>query len=292
MPVSKVDASQLVPSPHQIILESGQKNRRYWKDIWRYRELFYFLAWRDIAVRYKQTFLGVAWALVQPLASMLVLTFVFGYLAGMNSNSSVPYPLLVLTGVLPWQFFVSILNASSQSLVSSSRLFTKVYFPRLIIPFSVTGVALVDFLISVFLLICFVSGFVFFTDYIFDIRWQLFFLPVFLLLAALTALSLGIWFATLNVKYRDFRIIIPFIVQFGVFITPVGYSSQAAERFPLLTILNPMAQVIDGFRWTILGEETSLSFLRILISLTMVLLILWSGISYFRRVENRMADVI
>jgi len=238
--------------------------------------------------------LGIAWALIQPLISMIILTFVFGYLAGLRHDSSVPYPLLVLSGVLPWQFFVSVLNSSSNSLVTNARLFTKVYFPRLMIPFSVIGVSLIDFLISFTLFAILAIGFFIFTPTdLYLISWRLIFIPlVFLPMAAFAALSIGIWFATFNVKYRDFRIVIPFIVQFGIFITPVGYSSEILEQFPILIYINPIVQIVEGFRWCLLGTETSLNAFGMLSSLTIIFGLLISGIMYFRSVENRMADVV
>ncbi|MGF1571616.1 MAG: ABC transporter permease [Sumerlaeia bacterium] len=275
-----------------LVIEPGQKKTRYWWDLWEYRELFFFLTWRDVAVRYKQTLLGIGWAVFQPLISMIILTVVFGSIARLDDQTNVPYAFLVLTGILPWQLFTTILNAASNSLVASSRLFTKVYFPRLLIPISVVGVALVDFLISFALLLIMALGYLVFADGVLLISPRLLLLPVPIVFACITALSIAIWFATLNVKYRDFRIIMPFVVQFGVFLTPVGYSSSVVERFPLLLILNPMAQIIDGFRWVLLGQESNLDPYKLTVSFCMVGLILWSGILYFRRVEDRLADVV
>lgn len=275
-----------------LVIEPGQKKNRYWRDLWDYRELFFFLTWRDVAVRYKQTLLGVGWAVFQPLISMVILTIVFGTIARLDQQTTVPYSFLVLTGVLPWQLFTSVLNAASNSFVASSRLFTKVYFPRLLIPMSVVGVSLVDFLISFGLLLVIALFYMIFSEPVLFVSPRLLLLPVLVVFASLTALSVAIWFATLNVKYRDFRIIMPFVVQFGVFLTPVGYSSSVMERFPWLLILNPMAQVIDGFRWALLGQETSLTPFKILVSFCMVGLILWSGILYFRKVEDRLADIV
>lgn len=279
-------------SANHLVIEPGQKKVRYWRDLWEYRELFFFLTWRDVAVRYKQTVLGIGWAVLQPLISMIILTVVFGTIARLDQQTSVPYSFLVLTGVLPWLLFTTILNSASNSFVASARLFTKVYFPRLIIPLSVVGVALLDFIISFGLLLIIALGYWVFAEPVLVISPKLLLLPLFVLFAVLTSLSIALWFATLNVKYRDFRIIMPFIVQFGVFLTPVGYSSTIAERFPLLMILNPMAQVIDGFRWALLGQETTLSLFKISVSFIMVLLILISGVVYFRRVEDRLADIV
>ncbi|MDX1971008.1 MAG: ABC transporter permease [Candidatus Sumerlaeia bacterium] len=277
---------------HHLILEPGRKKSHYWRDLWHFRELFFFLTWRDVAVRYKQTLLGVGWAVIQPLITMLIFTVIFGRIAKLEEQTSVPYGILVLTGVLPWQLFTTILNNGSTSLVASARLFTKVYFPRLLIPFSVVGVALLDFAISIGLFLAICAGYAVMQDSPILFSPRLLLLPFLVLFTCASAMAVALWFATLNVRFRDFRIIMPFVVQFGVFITPVGYSSKLMENYPLLTWLNPMAQVIDGFRWALLGAETTLTLPKMLVSILLVGILLWGAIRYFRSVEDRLADVV
>jgi len=273
-------------SQTEIIIEAGRTEKQYWKDLWRYRELFYFLAWRDILVRYKQTVIGVAWSIIRPLMTMIVFTVIFGKLAQMPSQG-VPYPLLVLAGMLPWQFFSTALTESSNSLVGNANLISKVYFPRLVIPTSSIIVSFVDFLISFSILIAMMIFYQFMPD------WKIFTLPLFLLLAFGTALGCGLWLTTLNVKFRDFRYIIPFIVQFGLYISPVGFSSSIVpEKWQFLYSLNPMVGVIDGFRWSLLGQNVVINWSALGVSALLTIALLWSGILFFRKMEKTFADVI
>jgi lipopolysaccharide transport system permease protein len=273
------------PEP-ELIIEAGRTGRQYWQDLWRYRELFYFLAWRDILVRYKQTVIGLAWALLRPFLTMIVFTIVFGTLAKLPSEG-VPYPILVFAGMLPWQFFANALSESSNSLITNSNLLSKVYFPRLIIPTSAVIVSFVDFLISGFILLGLMAWFNFVPS------WRILTLPFFVLIAFFAAMGAGLWLSALNVQYRDFRYIVPFIVQFGLYISPVGFSSAIVpDQWRLLYSLNPMVGVIDGFRWAILGQDIELFTPGFAISVGLVGLILISGIFYFRGMERRFADVI
>jgi len=274
-------------SERLLIIEAGGTERQYWKDIWRYRELFYFLAWRDILVRYKQTAIGVAWALIRPFLTMVVFTIVFGKIANLPSEGTAPYPILVFSAMLPWQFFANSLSESSNSLISNANLISKVYFPRLVVPTSAVVVSFVDFMISGTILIGLMAW------YNFIPSWRIITLPLFILIAFAASMGAGLWLASLNVQYRDFRYIVPFIVQFGLYISPVGFSSQIVpERWRLLYSLNPMVGVIDGFRWAILGNQSNLYLPGFFLSLLLVLLLLWSGIWFFRKMERSFADVI
>jgi lipopolysaccharide transport system permease protein len=274
------------PNSPELIIEAGRTERQYWQDLWRYRELFYFLAWRDILVRYKQTIIGIAWALIRPLLTMLVFTIVFGNLAKLPSEGA-PYPIMVFAGMLPWQFFANALAESSNSLISNSNLIAKVYFPRLIIPASAVIVSFVDFMISGIILLGLMAW------YNFIPTWRIITLPFLIAIAFAASMGAGLWLASLNVKYRDFRYIVPFIVQFGLYISPVGFSSTIVpEKWRLLYSLNPVVGVIDGFRWAILGGESKIYFPGFLLSLTLVGLILGTGIWYFRKTEKTFADVI
>lgn len=270
----------------KITIEAGRTEGHYWKDLWRYRELFYFLAWRDLLVRYKQTVIGVAWAVLRPLLTMLALTLVFGKLAKLPSNG-VPYPLLVFAALLPWQFFSSSFAEAGNSLINNANMISKVYFPRITIPASSIIVSLVDFMISMILL----ALIMFWYEFMPGARILL--IPVLMLIAIAASLGGGLWIAALNVKYRDFKYIIPFVVQFGLYISPVGFSSSLVpENWRLIYSLNPMVGVIDGFRWAILGGENELYLPGFLLSIVMVVLILGSGIVYFRKSEKVFADVI
>ena len=269
----------------RLVIEAGRAERHYWQDLWRYRELFAILAWRDIAVRYKQTFIGIAWALIRPLATMIILSVLFGRVAKMPSHG-VPYPLLVFAAMLPWQFFSNALAEASGSLVTNANLISKVYFPRLVIPVSSIIVSLVDFLISFAILLGL------FAWYHFIPSWRILTLPFFVLLALLAALGPGLLITALNVKYRDFRYVIPFIVQFGLYVSPVGFSSaDIPSEWRLLYSLNPMVGVIDGFRWAICGTET-IYLPGFYLSLSLTLYLLWVGIRYFRSMERSFADVV
>jgi len=274
------------PAPPKLIIEAGRTERQYWQDLWRYRELFYFLAWRDILVRYKQTAIGIAWALIRPLLTMLVFTLVFGTLAKLPSGGA-PYPILVFAAMLPWQFFANALSECSNSLINNANLLSKVYFPRLIVPTSAIIVSFVDFLISGMILLGLMAW------YDFVPGWRILTLPLFMAIAIAAAMGAGLWLAALNVQYRDFRYIVPFIVQFGLYISPVGFSSSLVpEGWRLLYSLNPMVGVIDGFRWAILGGQTTIHGLSFGVSTAFVLLLMLSGIWYFRKMERTFADVI
>ncbi|MEH1965223.1 ABC transporter permease [Nostoc sp.] len=279
-------SSAKIVSKQELVIEAGRTEQQYWKDIWRYRELFYFLAWRDILVRYKQTAIGIAWALIRPFLTMVVFTIVFGQLAKLPSQGA-PYPILVFSAMLPWQFFANSLSECSNSLIGNANLISKVYFPRLIVPTSAVVVSFVDFLISGMILLALMAW------YNFVPSWRILTLPLFIAIAFAASMGAGLWFASLNVKYRDFRYIVPFIVQFGLYISPVGFSSSIIpQKWQLLYSLNPIVGVIDGFRWAILGGESKLYLPGFLLSLTLVILLLFSGIWYFRKTERTFADVI
>ncbi len=270
----------------ELIIRPNQGFSGYWRDLWQYRELFYFLAWRDIAVRYKQTVIGIAWSVIRPVLTMIVFTIVFGRLAGLP-DEGVPYPVLVFAALLPWQFFANALTESSNSLVGNAQMISKVYFPRLAIPASAVVVSFVDFLIS-FVILLFLM-----LIYRFAPGWRMLTLPLFLLLAFAASLGAGLWFAALNVKYRDFRYIVPFVAQFGLYISPVGFSSGIVpEQWRLLYSINPMVGVIDGFRWAILGEGSAIYWPGFWLSVGLVALLLTSGLRYFRQTERQFADVI
>lgn len=270
----------------ELTLEAGRIDRQYWRDLWKYRELLYFLAWRDILVRYKQTAIGIAWALVRPLLTMIVFSVIFGGLAKLPAQG-VPYPILVFSAMLPWQFFSNALSDSSNSLTVNSNLLSKVYFPRLLVPMSSVIVSFVDFLISGMVLLGLMAW------YNFVPNWRILTLPIFILIAFAAAIGAGLWLAALNVKYRDFRYIVPFIVQFGLYVSPVGFSSNIVpEQWRWLYSINPMVSVIDGFRWAILGETATLHLPGFITSLTLVVLLLISGIRYFRKMEESFADII
>ena len=273
-------------NPQTLVIEAGRAERHYWGDLWRYRELFFFLAWRDILVRYKQTTIGIAWALGRPLITMLVFTLIFGKLANLPSEG-VPYPILVFAALLPWQFFSSAFSGAGDSLISNAGMISKIYFPRLVIPASALIVSFVDFLISCVILVGLMIW------YGFAPNLRMLTLPIFIFVAFAAAMGAGLWIAALNVKYRDFRIIVPFVVQIGLYISPVGFSSNIVpEQWRLLYSLNPMVGVIDGFRWAILGGDTQLYWPGFLLSLSLVSVMLVTGITYFRKTEKTFADVI
>lgn len=269
----------------EIVIEAGHSERNYWKDLWRYRELFYILSWRDILVRYKQTVIGAAWALLKPILTMLVFTVVFGRIAKLPDNG-VPYPVLVFAAMLPWQFFSSALSEASNSLVSNSNLITKVYFPRMIIPAASVITSFVDFVISFVLMLLLMLY------YKIAPSINMIFLPLFILQVFACAFGVGLYLTAVNVKYRDFRHIIPFIVQFGLYISPVGYSSTIiSPKWKLLYSLNPMVGVIDGFRWSILGIK-NIYWPGYGLSVLSTVLFVFLGIIYFRRTERSFADNI
>ncbi|MCX8042738.1 MAG: ABC transporter permease [Desulfobacterota bacterium] len=270
-----------------IIIEPGRTEKNYWQDLWRYRELFFILAWRDIAVRYKQTVIGVLWAIIRPFLTMVVFTVLFGKLAKLPSEGSAPYALMVFAGILPWSLFSTSLSEASNSLLANANLITKVYFPRLIIPAATVVTALVEFAISFCMLL------VLMVVYRFAPGSQLALLPFFVAVAVMASLGPSLWITALNVKYRDFRYVIPFLLQLGLYVSPVGFSSSVVpERWRLLYSLNPMVGVIDGFRWCVLGGDCPVNWSAFCISLAVVLLMLWFGIRRFRATEKLFADMI
>ena len=270
-----------------LIIEPGRTEKNYWIDLWRYRELFLILAWRDISVRYKQTIIGILWAIIRPFLTMVVFTVIFGRIAKLPSDGSAPYALMVFAGMLPWTLFSNALSESSSSLVSNSALIGKVYFPRLIIPAAALVTCFIEFLISFFIL------FAMMIYYQFAPGWQVLFLPLFICLALLASLGPGLWMTALNVKYRDFRYIIPFLVQFGLYVSPVGFSSKIVpEQWRMIYSLNPMVGVIDGFRWCVLGGDSPIYWPGFLLSLAIISFFLWLGVSRFRKMEKTFADLI
>lgn len=271
---------------HSLVIEPGKTELHYWKDLWRFRELLYFLSWRDVIVRYKQTVIGIAWAVVRPFVTMVVFTIVFGKLAQMPSDNA-PYPILVFVGLLPWQFFAGAFSDAGNSLISNSNMISKVYFPRLLVPASAIVVNLVDFVISAGVLALLMIWYSFVPD------WRIIVLPIFILLAAFVALGSGLLVAAMNVKYRDFRYVLPFVVQFGLYISPVGFvSSVVPEQWRLLYYLNPMVAVIDGFRWAILGEQFHIYVPGLLCSILMTACLCYLGVKYFRSTEKTFVDVL
>ena len=272
---------------HMLILEPGRTEKNYWSDLWRYRELFIILAWRDISVRYKQTIIGIAWAILRPFLTMLVFTVIFGRVAKLPSDGNAPYALMVFAAMLPWSLFSTSLSEASNSLIANTNLISKVYFPRLIVPTATVVTAFVDFLISFIILIGLMAF------YQFPPSWNLLLLPLFILLALFASLGPGLWVTALNVKYRDFRYVIPFVVQFGLYISPVGFSSSVIpEKWRIIYSLNPMVGVIDGFRWCILGGGSPIYWPGFILSFVIVVFFIWLGISRFRRMEKTFADLI
>jgi homopolymeric O-antigen transport system permease protein len=271
----------------EVIIEAGRAERDYWRNLWRYRELFRVLTWRDVAVRYKQTLIGVTWAIIRPFLTMVVLTVIFGKLANLPSDGDAPYAIMVFAGMLPWTFFSSSLADASSSIVGSANLISKVYFPRMIVPMAAIGVAFVDFAINFTMLVTLMIW------YQFVPGWQIALLPAFVMLALLASLGPGLWLTALNVKYRDVRYVIPFLVQLGLYVSPVGYSSNIIpETWRLLYSLNPVVGVIDGFRWCILGGQSQLYLPGLLLGLGVTVFFLWLGIRRFRKMESSFADLI
>jgi len=270
-----------------LLIEAGRSEKNYWRDLWRYRELFYFLAWRDILVRYKQTVIGVAWALVRPFLTMLVFTFIFSRVAKLPAPGSVPYALLVFAAMLPWQFFSTALSEASSSLIVNTNLISKIYFPRLIVPAGSVITSFVDFLITLGLMAGMMVWYGFLPD------WRLLTLPLFIALAFGSSFGAGLWLCALNVRYRDFRYVVPFIVQFGLYISPVGFSSNIVpEGLRLIYACNPMVGVIDGFRWALLRGQSPLAGPALIASTLVTSVLCLSGIWYFRRTEKTFADII
>jgi lipopolysaccharide transport system permease protein len=270
----------------ELVIEAGRTERQYWRDLWRYRELFYFLTWRDLLVRYKQTVVGAAWAVLRPLVTMVVLTVVFGKLAKMPSGG-VPYPILVFCGMLPWQFFSSAVSDCGTSLVTNAQLISKVYFPRLAVPASSVITSLVDLFIAAGLMALLMVWY----QYVPGPRLLL--LPLFVAMAFAAAFGIGLWTSALMVRYRDFRFIVTFAVQFGLYISPVGFSSDVVpENWRLLYSANPIVGVIDGFRWAILDSRVTMYWPGFALSAVVVVVLLWTGVAYFRRTERTFADEI
>jgi lipopolysaccharide transport system permease protein len=273
-------------SQQELLIEPNRPALHYWQDVWIYRELFWFLVWRDVLVRYKQTVIGVAWSVIRPLVTMIAFTVVFGLLAKLPSDG-VPYPLLVFAAMLPWNFFANALSESSGSLIGNANLLSKVYFPRIIIPVSSIIVSLIDFVISLVIM----AGMMLWYGYSPD--WRVLTLPLFLLLAFLPVAGAGLWFSALNVKYRDFRYVVPFMLQFGLYVSPVGFASSIVpEKWRLLYALNPMVGVIDGFRWALLNGTIEPYWPGLVLSTSLSLSLLVTGFWFFRKTERILADVI
>jgi len=276
----------------EVFIEPGRAERNYWKDLWRYRELFYILSWRDLKVRYKQTVIGIVWSVLRPLLTMLIFTFVFGRMANFKAPEGIKeYAILVFAGLLPWQFFSAGLSEASNSLIGNERLISKVYFPRMIIPAASVITSLVDFFISLGLM------FVLLIIYRTVPSINLVFLPLFIIMAFFASFGVGLWLTALNVKYRDFKHVVPFLIQLGLYISPVGFSSDVAskiipEKFRLLYYLNPMAGVIDGFRWCFFGDKTPIYWSGMLVSLAVIIILLLIGVRTFRKMEKSFADLI
>lgn len=281
--MSTVDQHSSAP----MILEAGRTDRQYWHDVWRYRELFFILAWRDVSVRYKQTMLGVVWAFMRPFLTMVVFTVVFGQLAKLPAGGPVPYAVMVFAGLLPWTLFSSILSDASASVMNNSNLISKIFFPRLLVPMATVMVALIDFAISLTILVGLMIW------YAVVPGWQILLLPVFVALTLAAAIGPALWASALVVKYRDFRFVIPFVIQIGLYASPVGFSSAIVpDQWRLLYSLNPMVGIIDGFRWSIIGGASPIYWPGFLISLGATVLVMWVGISGFRRIERDFADLV
>ena len=281
-----VEQNSVSDAPDTIVLEAGRLERHYWNDLWRHRELLFFLAWRDVLVQYKQTTIGFAWAILRPLTTMIVFTLVFGRIANLPSGS-VPYAVLVFSGLLPWQFFSTVFTNMANSLIGNSAMVSKVYFPRMIIPLAVIGVGIVDFVVASGIFAVLVAWYGYWPD------WRVATLPLFILLGLVAVIGPGMLLASLNVEYRDFRYVVPFIVQFGLFISPVGFATSVIpDRYRLLYSLNPMVGVIEGFRWALLRGDAGLSVTAVLASVFISFALLVLGIRFFRRTEQGFADVI
>jgi lipopolysaccharide transport system permease protein len=271
----------------ETIIEAGRAERHYWRDLWQYRELFRVLAWRDVAVRYKQTVIGAAWAIVRPFVTMVVLTVIFGQLANLPSEGSAPYAIMVFAGMMPWTLFSSALSESSNSMVGSAHLISKVYFPRLIVPMAKLGVVSVDFSVNFIMLVALMIW------YRFVPGWQIVLLPAYVLLALLVGLGPGLWLASLHVKYRDVGYVVPVLLQLGLYMSPVGFSSSIVpEQWRLLYSLNPVVGVIDGFRWCILAGQSQLHLSGTLLSIGVTFFFLWLGIRQFRKTEKSFVDLM
>jgi lipopolysaccharide transport system permease protein len=279
--------SASAPGEHVTVLEAGRTDRDYWRDLWRHRELFLILAWRDLATRYKQTVIGVAWALIRPLFTVAIFTVVFGRIARLPSDGAAPYALMVFAGMVPWTLISTILGDAASSLVNSANLVGKVYFPRLIMPSAKIVVSLADAGIALVLLFGMMLWFGFVPD------WRIVFLPLFVLLAILASLGPALWLAAMNLKYRDLQFVIPFLIQLGVYVSPVGFSTAAIpQEWRLLYSLNPVVAVIDGFRWSLLRGEAELYLPGLLCGMSVIAVMMWIGIRSFRKAERSFADLI
>jgi lipopolysaccharide transport system permease protein len=273
-------------TPH-LVLEAGRADRQYWQDIWRYRGLLFILAWRDVAVRYKQTVIGIAWAFVRPFLTLVVFTVVFGHIAKLPTTNGIPYAVVVIGGLLPWTLFSSVLGDASNSVLSNANLISKVYFPRMIVPLATVLVVVIDFAVSLFIL----AGVMIWYGIV--PGWQILLLPAFVLLALLASLGPAIWASAVIVKYRDFRFVIPFVLQFGLYLSPVGFQSTVVpQQWRLLYNLNPLVGIIDGFRWCIVGGDSPIYLPGFVLSLVVTAGFLWIGIATFRRIERGFADLI
>ncbi|MEI6125257.1 MAG: ABC transporter permease [Pseudomonadota bacterium] len=271
---------------NDITIEPNKTIRNFWRELWEYRELFLFLAWRDILVRYKQTVFGIAWSIIRPVLTMLIFSVVFGTIAKLPSGN-IPYPILVYAAMLPWQFFSNTLSESGSSLLNNASMITKVYFPRIIIPSTIMVLNLVDFFISFIVLAVLMLWYGFVPDI------KIVILPFLLAFAAMASLGAGYWFSALMVKYRDFRYVVPFVVQLGLYISPVGFSSDIVpEKWRMLYSLNPMVGVIDGFRWALLGNDVNLYLPGFCLSVLLTLILFISGMRFFYKTERTFADII
>ncbi|MBQ7594772.1 MAG: ABC transporter permease [Synergistaceae bacterium] len=270
-----------------LIIEPDKTTSDFIYELVKFRELFFFMALRDILVRYKQTVIGVAWSLIRPMLSMVIFTVIFGRVAKMPTEGSVPYPIMVFSALLPWQYFANSMSSSSESMIRGANMISKIYFPRLILPTSAVLVSAVDFFIS-FGMLC-----VLMIIYRFVPSPMIILLPIFFLIATFTALGIGYWFSAIGIKYRDFRLLMPFIVQFGLYVSPVGFSSSVIpERWRLIYSLNPMVGVIDGFRWCIQGTADSLYLPGFIISMITSVFVFYFGMKYFQKTERFFADFI
>ena len=270
----------------ELIISAQHEEKNYWRDLWSYRELLYFLAWRDLLVRYKQTTVGVAWAVLRPAIQIVIFTFLFQRVAKMSSGE-IPYSLLVTAGALPWQLFATAFASAGDSLMASSGLISKIYFPRLLVPAAPLVVGFVDFAISLLILVVLLVWYQYVPDF------RILTLPFFILLALLASLGAGLWLAALTVKYRDFRFISPFIVQIGFFLSPVGFSSSHVPgSLRLLYSLNPMVGVIDGFRWAIFRGTIPFYWPGLVMSIVTSLFLLTTAVIYFRKTEKSFVDMI
>lgn len=275
------------PSQQWLVLEPNRIEKQYWKDLWRYRELFVILAWRDLAVRYKQMAIGVGWAVIRPFLSMVVFTVIFGKLANLPTDGNAPYAIMVFAAMLPWQFFASALASVSSSLLSGSALFSKVYFPRLIAPAASVITCLVDFGMSFLILAAMMVWYQYWPT------WRMLTLPFWLLVVFCFSMGLGLLLATWTIRYRDLTLLVPFMIQIGQYISPVAYSTTIVpSEWKFVYGLNPMVGVIEGFRWAILGKSAVVSPLSISLSLVVVALLSIAGLLSFRSAEKSFVDVI